>query len=251
MSGHSKWKTIQHKKGANDAKRGKLFSRLSKEILVVARAGGGDLDTNASLKTLVTKAKSANMPNDNIDRAIKKGTGELESAALEELDYEGYAAGGVALIVKALTDNKNRAASDIRHIFSKHGSSFAQQGSVSRSFHRRGQILVDTSVTDEDTLMGIVLDAGAEDLENAGEFFEITTDPTTYGAVMTALEDASIAVIEGSVTLVSDLMIPISDLSQAKAILKFVDSLEDNEDVQDVYHNADFDDSVLAAIAAE
>ena len=251
MSGHSKWKTIQHKKGAADAKRGKLFSRMSKEIMVCARAGGGDPDANASLKTLVTKAKAANMPNDNIDRAIKKGTGELASDALEEMIYEGYAAGGVALIVKALTDNKNRAAASLRHIFSKNGSSFAQQGAVSRSFHRRGQILVEASVTTEDALMDVVLEAGAEDLVNAGDYFEVTTDPAAFDAVMEALTSAEIPVMEGEVTLISDVPVPVTELSQAKAVMKFVEQLEENEDVQDVYHNADFDDSVLAAMAEE
>jgi YebC/PmpR family DNA-binding regulatory protein len=163
MSGHSKWATIKHKKGAADAKRGKVFSKLAKELMVVARQGGSDPGMNPTLRTLIQKAKSVNMPADNVDRAIKKGAGELEGAVFEEAVYEGYAGGGVGLIVQALTDNKNRAAAEIRHIFTKHGSSFAQQGSVSRAFHRRGQIFIEAEGVDEDELMGVVLEAGAED----------------------------------------------------------------------------------------
>ena len=168
MSGHSKWKTIQHKKGAADAKRGKVFSKLSKELMVIARAGGSDPVKNPTLRTLIQKAKGVNMPADNIDRAIKKGAGELEGVVFEEAVYEGFAGGGVALVVMALTDNKNRAAAEIRHIFSKHNSSFATQGSVTRGFERKGQIIVDSSATDEDTLMGVVLDAGADDMKRDG-----------------------------------------------------------------------------------
>ena len=187
MSGHSKWKTIQHKKGAADARRGKVFSKLSKELMVVARQGGGDQEMNPTLRTVVQKAKSVNMPADNIQRAIKKGTGEMEGVTFEEVVYEGYASGGVALIVEALTDNKNRAASEIRHIFTKHGSSFAQQGAVSRGFQRKGQIFIDASTVDEDMLMGVVLEAGAEDMKKDGDQFEVLVDPSSFTGVTEAL----------------------------------------------------------------
>jgi YebC/PmpR family DNA-binding regulatory protein len=251
MSGHSKWATIKHKKGAADAKRGKVFSKLAKEIMVVAKAGGGDPDQNITLRTLIAKAKSANMPNDNIDRAIKKGTGEGKDAVtFEEIVYEGYAAGGVALIVKVLTDNKNRAAAEIRHIFTKNGSSFAQQGSVSRTFQRRGQIFVDGAV-DEEKLMEAALEAGAEDIQHDGSQFEILTDPQGFNDVCEALEAAGIKAESSEVTLLSDLMVPVSDASVAKAVLRFVSALEDNDDVQDVYHNMDMDDSIIDEVAAE
>jgi YebC/PmpR family DNA-binding regulatory protein len=251
MSGHSKWSTIKHKKGAADAKRGKVFSRLSKELMVAARAGGGDPVTNNILRTLISKAKVANMPNDNIDRAIKKGTGEIAGDTIEEIVYEGYASGGVGLIVKVLTDNRNRAAAQIRHIFTKNGSSFAQQGAVSRSFQRRGQFLIDASATDEETLMAVVLDAGAEDLQVNDEYFEVLTDPSVYDDVAEALEKAGIECIESNQTLLSDVMVPVSDLKQAKEIMRFIEDLENNDDVQDVYNNADFDDAVMAAMESE
>ena len=245
MSGHSKWKTIQHKKGAADAKRGKIFSKLSKELMVVARQGGGDPGTNITLRSLIQKAKSANMPADNIDRAIKKGTGQLEGVTFEEIVYEGYASGGVALIVQVLTDNKNRAAAEIRHIFTKHGSSFATQGSVSRGFERKGQIFVEASSVDEDELMAVVLDAGAEDLQRDGDQYEILTDPSPFADVMEALEKAEIKTAGGEVSLVPEAYVPVTDKTVASSVLRFVSDLEENEDVQNVYTNMDLDDAVL------
>ena len=204
---------------------------------------------NANLRTIVGKARAANMPADNIDRAIKKGTGELEGQSFEDVMYEGYASGGVALIVIALTDNKNRAAAEIRHIFTKNGSSFAQQGSVSRSFTRRGQILIEREATDEDTLMELVLDAGADDLLVEETYYEVLMDPNAYNDVMAALETAEVSLMESAVTLLPDVAVPVGDLSTAKAVLRFVEDLEDNDDVQNVYHNAEISDEIMQQLA--
>ncbi len=251
MSGHSKWATIKHKKGAADAKRGKVFSKIAKEITVAAQQGGGDPAANITLRSLIQKGKSVNMPNDNIERAIKKGTGELGATSFEEIVYEGYASGGVALIVKVLTDNRNRAAAEIRHIFNKHGSSFAQQGAVSRAFDRRGQIIVDESAATEEKLMEVALEAGAEDLVHDEGQFEILTDPSVFGDVCDALESAGIETISKEVTLLPNLSVPVDDAAVARAVLKFVSALEDNDDVQDVYTNMDMTDAVMDAVSDE
>jgi len=245
MSGHSKWKTIQHKKGAADAKRGKAFSKISKELAVAVKKGGPDPDANPTLRTVIQKAKGVNMPADNIDRAIKKAAGGADGASYEEVVYEGYASGGIALIVKVLTDNKNRAAAEIRHIFNKHGSSFAAQGSVTRGFERKGQIFVDASTVDEDTLMGIVLDAGAEDMSKDGDQFEILTDVNSFSNVTEALEKNGISTISAEVSMVPSAYTPVADKSAASSVFKFVADLEENDDVQGVYTNMDVDDSVL------
>ena len=250
MSGHSKWKTIQHKKGAADAKRGQIFSRLSKELTLAARTGGGNPDMNPTLRSVMNKARAANMPTDNVERAIKKGTGEIASEQLEEIVYEGYAGGGVALVVKALTDNKNRAASVIRHVFTKFGSGFAGQGSVVRSFKRKGQILVDTNLAEEERLMSIVLEAGAEDLQQDGDAYEILTDPSNYQAVIDALEKAEIKTSSSEITLIPDSYVTVTDKSTASHILKFIEALEESDDVQDVYSNLDIDDALLAELEA-
>ncbi|MEI6167732.1 MAG: YebC/PmpR family DNA-binding transcriptional regulator [bacterium] len=251
MSGHSKWKTIQHKKGAADAKRGKIFSKMAKELMVVAKAGGGSPDTNTALRNLIIRCKASSMPNENIDRAIKKGTGELASEVMEDITYEGFAAGGVGVVVKVLTDNKNRAAAELRHIFSKNGSSLAAPGSVSRGFKRRGQIFVDAKSIEEDKLMDIVLNAGADDMSLDGEQYEILTDPNAFQGVFDALEKAGIKTDDSAIRLVPETYTAVSDKTVAKAVMKFVDTLEDNDDVQDVYTNMDLDDSVLALISAE
>jgi len=248
MSGHSKWATIKHKKGALDAKRGKVFSKLSKELMVAAKSGGSDPDTNPTLRTIIQKAKSYNMPSDNIDRAVKKGAGELEGVTFEEVSYEGFAAGGVALIVKALTDNKNRAAAEIRHIFTKHGSSFAVQGAVSRGFQRKGQIFVEVSTVAEDKLMEIVLNAGAEDMLNDGEQYEILTEPSSFSAVTDALEKAGIKTLSAEISMVPSVQVPITDKNLASAVMRFVNDLEDNDDVQNVYTNMDVDDKIMDEI---
>lgn len=251
MSGHSKWATIKHKKGAADAKRGKVFSKISKELTVAAKAGGGDPNFNPTLRTILAKAKASNMPNDNVQRAIKKGTGELEGAALEEIVYEGYASGGVGIVVKALTDNKNRASSEIRHIFTKFGSSFATPGSVSRGFERKGQIVVNAAGIKEDDLMTIALDAGADDMQQIDDTFEITTTPAAHPAVAEALEKAKIAPVRSEVEMVPLTPVPVADKSIASSIMKFIEALEENDDVQDVYTNMDASDEVLQALAAE
>jgi len=251
MSGHSKWATIKHKKGAADAKRGKMFSKISKELMVAAKQGGSDPDKNPTLRTIMQKAKSVNMPADNVERAIKKGAGELEGVAFEEAVYEGYASGGVALIVQALTDNKNRAASEIRHIFTKHGSSFAAQGSVSRGFQRKGQIFVEQTAVEEDKLMDIVLEAGADDMKSDGEQFEILTDPGAFADVTEALEKAEIPTLGAEVSLVPSAYVPVSDKPIASAVLKFVEALEDNDDVQGVYTNMDMADELVSELEKE
>lgn len=219
--------------------------------MVVARQGGGDIDTNVTLRTLVQKAKGSNMPADNIERAIKKGIGDVDGVSYEEITYEGYAAGGVAMVVNVLTDNKNRAASEIRHIFSKHNSSFATLGSVTRNFERKGQILVDASTTDEDTLMDLVIEAGADDMKNEDDQFEILTDPSAFGEVSLALDKANISTVSADVTLLPTVSVPVDDASVASSVLRFVNDLEDNDDVQAVYINMDMSDDVLTAMAEE
>lgn len=251
MSGHNKWSTIKHKKGAADAKRGQVFSKLAKEIMVTARQGGGDPSANIALRALIQKAKSVNMPNDNIDRAVKKGTGDLGDVTFEEIVYEGYASGGVALIVYVLTDNKNRAAAEIRHIFTKQGSSFAQPGSVSRSFDRKGQILIDAEGVDEDQLMEVALEAGADDMERDGDQFEILTDPKVFGDVCDALEKAEIETDTKEVTLLPQLPAIVEDVSTARSVMRFIEALEDNDDVQNVYTNMDMSEEVLAEVSKE
>ncbi|MBM4143173.1 MAG: YebC/PmpR family DNA-binding transcriptional regulator [Lentisphaerae bacterium] len=251
MSGHSKWATIKHKKGAMDAKRGKVFSKLSKELMVAARHGGSDPDKNPTLRTIMQKAKSVNMPSDNVTRAIKKGAGELEGATFEEVVYEGYASGGVALIVRVLTDNKNRAASEIRHIFTRHGSSFAAQGSVTRGFERKGQIFIDAKAVDEDRVMAAALEAGADDMTRDGDQFEILTDPAVFSAVSEALEKAGIPVLSAEVSLVPAAYVPIADKAVASGLMKFVADLEDNDDVQSVYTNMDVTDEAMAEMEKE
>ena len=244
MSGHSKWATIKHKKGAADAKRGKVFSKIAKEITIAAQTEPNP-DNNPTLRTLIQKAKAANMPNDNIQNAIKKATGELKSTSFESMQYEGYAGGGVGLVVSVLTDNKNRAAAEIGHIFKRNGSEFATRGSVSRNFERKGQINIEKAATDEDTLMGIVLDAGADDMTSDDDGYTVTTEPSAFQDVMSALEKASIATVSAEVEYVPTATKPLADLEQVKSLLKFVAALEDNDDVQNVYHDADIPDDIL------
>ncbi len=251
MSGHSKWANIKHKKGKADAARGRVFSKIAKEIMVAASAGGGNVSDNISLRALVQKAKSVSMPKDNIERAIKKGTGELEGGQLTEGSYEGYAAGGVAVVVKVLTDNKNRSASDVRHAFTKAGASFAEQGAVSRMFQRKGQILIAKEQTDEDTLMDLVLEAGAEDLKTEDQHFEVVTDPNDFLAVSEALTAAGIEMDGSEITLIPDLIVEVTELDKAHSIMRFIDALEELDDVQDVYSNFDISDDIAAQLDAE
>ena len=254
MSGHNKWSTIKHKKGAADAKRGKIFSRIAKEMTIVAKSGGGDPGSNPTLRTLIAKAKACNMPNDNIDRAIKKGTGELESDILEEITYEGYAQGGVGLVVKVLTDNKNRAAAEVRNIFKKSGSDFAGLGSVSRGFERKGTIMVPAAEgLTEDGLMEVVLSSGADDMVAEEGGFTVTCQPVAFSEVCAALEAAGIKIDpeNSQVGLVPITPVPVNELAVAKAVNKFVAALEDHDDVQDVYTNMEIADEIAEKLQAE
>ncbi|MDA3925996.1 MAG: YebC/PmpR family DNA-binding transcriptional regulator [Kiritimatiellae bacterium] len=254
MSGHSKWQTIKHKKGAADAKRGKIFSRIAKEITVVVKQGGADPGANPSLRTLILKAKGSNMPNDNIDRAIKKGTGELAADILEDITYEGYASGGVGLVVKVLTDNKNRAAAEIRNIFKKNNSEFASLGSVARGFVRKGTIMIPMADgLTEDHVMEIALGAGAEDMETDEGGFTIDTEPTMFHEICAALEEAGLKYdMENSqVGLVAIQTVPVADLGVAQSCNKFINMLEDHEDVQDVFCNWDLDDAIAEKLGEE
>ncbi len=248
MSGHSKWSTIKHKKAAADAKRGKVFSKIAKEMTVAARQGGGDPAVNITLRTLVQKARGVNMPADNIDRAIKKGTGELDGAQMEEIMYEGYAPGGVALIVQVLTDNRNRSAAEVRHVFTKFNGNLAGQGSVSRSFNRKGLIQVDDTSIEEEALMEKALECGAEDLTHTDGVFEITTDPSEYHAILDGLQEKGVEIKDSELTLLPDTLMPITDATQARAFIRFTDALDELEDVQNVYSNADIADEVFDSI---
>ena len=248
MSGHSKWSTIKHKKAAADAKRGKAFTRIAKEITVAAREGGGDVETNNTLRLVVDKAKAANMPKDNIERAIKRGTGELEGGELEEVLYEAYAPHGVGIMIVALTDNRNRAIADVRHAVTKYGGSMAEAGSVAWQFTRKGYIGI-TEEVDEDELFLIAADAGAEDIQYGEDITEIFVDLEYFQAVQLALEEAGIPMAEAS--MIYDPNNPI-ELEQAQAlqVMNLVEKIEDVDDVQDVYSSLDVSDEAIAAMEA-
>jgi YebC/PmpR family DNA-binding regulatory protein len=236
MSGHSKWSTIKHKKAARDAKRGKLFTKLIKEITVAARMGGGDVNSNPRLRTAVTTARVQSMPGENIDRAIKKGTGELEGVTYEEIQYEGYGPGGAAIIAQVLTDNKNRTVSEIRRLFTKHGGNLGETGCVAWMFDKRGLITIEKSQIAEDRLMDIVLDAGAEDVRDEDEIFEVITQPEAFASVKDRLDQEKIAVTSAQVTLVPKNTVDI-DAKNVEQILKLTEELEDHDDVQNVSAN--------------
>ncbi|MEX2627358.1 MAG: YebC/PmpR family DNA-binding transcriptional regulator [Ilumatobacteraceae bacterium] len=248
MSGHSKWATIKHKKGAADKARGKLFAKIARQIEVAARDGGGDPDTNATLRTMMQKAKAAQMTNDAIDRAIKRGTGDSDGGQYESIMYEGYAPGGVALLIDVLTDNRNRTGSDIRNVFSKFGGSMAEPGSVSWQFTRRGIILVDGSA-DEDELMMAALDAGADDVADDGGTWRVTSDPSTVFEIRDAIVAAGFDVVSADAPMVSDNLVPIEHVDEAKKVLRILETIEDNDDVQDVFSNFDIADDVMEAAA--
>lgn len=239
MSGHSKWSTIKNKKAKTDAQKGKVYTKMAKLIAVAAKEGGSDPGTNAKLQTAITKAKAANMPNDNIERAIKKGAGELGNSVYEEITYEGYAIGGVAVIVQALTDNKNRTAGDVRYMFDKNGGNLGTSGCVSYMFEKQGKILVDKENADEDELMMIALDAGAEDFETNEEGFEITTAPDTFSNVMKALEENDIKTESANVDMVPNNYTQIAP-EHVNMFNKMMDMFDDNDDVQEVFHNGEF-----------
>jgi YebC/PmpR family DNA-binding regulatory protein len=247
MSGHSKWATIKHKKGALDAKRGKIFTRLIKEITIAAKSGG-DPDTNPRLRTAITAAKAENMPADNIKRAIQRGTGELPGASYEEFSLEGYGPGGVAVLIEINTDNRNRTVSEIRHVFQKNGGNMAEAGAVSWMFHKKGDIVVAKSAAKEDDLMGVVLDAGAEDLRDDGENWEVLTDPTAYETVLEALKKAGVQPVSSSVAMIPQNYIKLEGAA-AGSMIRLVEALEEHDDVQNVHSNFDIDQKLLEQVA--
>jgi len=244
MSGHSKWSSIKHKKAAVDAKRGKIFTKLIREIMVAARVGGGDPESNPRLRTAVSTARGANMPSDNIERAIKKGTGDIEGITYEETLYEGYGPHGVAIFVHCLTDNKNRTASEIRNIFSKREGSMAGAGSVAWIFEKKGLIVVSQAKASEDRLMEVALQAGAEDLSPSGDKFEILTDQANFETVKHALEQAKIVPESAELTYIPKSQVPLTP-EKARAVLGLVEALEDHDDVQNVYANFEIPDEVM------
>lgn len=249
MSGHSKWATIKHKKGAADKARGKLFAKLARQIEVAAKSGG-DVDTNPTLRTAVQKAKAGRMTNDAIDRAVKRGTGDADGGTYESIMYEGYAPGGVALMIDVLTDNRNRTGAEIRTIFSKLGGSMAEPGAVGWQFHRRGVILTADGI-DEDTIMLAAIEAGADDViaETDGAF-RVMTEPSVVYDVKAAIDDAGIEVISADSPMVADMLVPVTDTADAKAILRILEALEDNDDVQDVFSNFDMTDELMEVAAS-
>jgi len=245
MSGHSKWHTIKHKKGALDAKRGKIFTKLIKEITVAARTGGsGDIDSNARLRKAVNDAKGQNMPNDTIDRAIKRGTGELEGAQYDEVTYEGYGPGGVAVMVEAMTDNRNRTVAEIRHIFSKNGGNMGESGSVGWMFDKKGYIVVDKAAKSEDELFEIAIEAGADDMQDGGDVWEILTAPENFDAVQNGIKSAGVTPQAAELSMIPQNFIRLEG-ADAKQMLKLYDALDDNDDVQKVSANFDIDESEM------
>jgi YebC/PmpR family DNA-binding regulatory protein len=255
MSGHSKWATIKHKKGATDARRGKLFAKLIRQVEVAAREGGGDPETNPTLRTMFAKARESSVPLDTIERAIKRGTGELEGVRYEQISYEGYAHSGVAVIVECLTDNRNRTGSDIRSTFSKAGGSMAEPGAVSWQFERKGVVVVPKApagrpAVGEDDLMLVALEAGAEDITDAGDNWQVTTPPSDLRAVDAALDDAGVVRESAEVTLVPSSVVALDNESDAKKVLRLIDALEELDDVQNVYANFDIPDNILELVEA-
>lgn len=244
MSGHSKWATTKHKKAAADAVKGRLFTKVTKEITVAAKEGGSDPDMNPRLRLALSKAKEVNMPKDNIEKAIKKGTGELPGVVYETIHYEVYGPGGVAIMVEALTDNKNRASAEVKNILSRKGGNMAAPGAVSRFFHKKGLIIIERSKIEEDKLMDIVLNAGAEDMKTEDKIYEITTDPKDFENVKKALDDNKIECQLAEVTMVPTMTVKVTG-DHARQVLALVDALEDYEDVQNVYANFDIPDEIL------
>jgi YebC/PmpR family DNA-binding regulatory protein len=249
MSGHSKWATIKHKKGAADKARGKLWAKLIRQIEVAARAGGGDPNANPTLRTQIDKAKAASVPNDTIDRAIKRATGELEGVTYEQVTYEGYAPEGVAVFVEVLTDNRNRTAADIRHAFSKNGGSIAEPGAVAWQFERKGVVLVDRAA-DEDELMLVAVDAGAEDITDDGDAWRVVCEPADTAAVREAVAAGGFAVQSYDLTMVPKTTIALGEADAAKRVLRLIDALDDHDDVQEVYANFDIPEAILEEASA-
>ena len=247
MSGHSKWASIKHKKGAIDAKRGKIFTKLIKELTVAARIGGGDPSGNPRLRAAILAAKAENMPKDNIERAIKKGTGELEGVNYEEVSYEAYGPGGVAVLISCLTDNKNRTVADLKHIFDRHGGNLGEPGSVAWVFVKKGLMVFDQEKAEEEKLMEIALDAGAEDVRQSGSQFEVVTDPSDFESVKKAFEDAKIPYTLSEITMIPQNTIRLEG-KKAEQMLNLMEALEDNDDINNVYANFDIPDEVIEAV---
>jgi YebC/PmpR family DNA-binding regulatory protein len=251
MSGHSKWATIKHRKGAVDKARGKLFARVLRQVEVAAREGGGDMESNPTLRTMYQKARDASVPTDTIERAIKRGTGELEGVRYEPVTYEGYAPCGVAVYVECLTDNRNRTGAEVRAIFSKNGGSAAEPGAVAWQFQRKGVVMVRKAVAgDPDDFMLVALEAGAEDLEDQGDMWQVTSAPTDLAKLRAGLEEAGIAVESTDLTMLPTSTVALESESDARRVLKVIDALEDQDDVQAVYANFDIPDEVLQAVEA-
>jgi YebC/PmpR family DNA-binding regulatory protein len=249
MSGHSKWATIKHKKAATDAKRGRIFTKLIREITIAARVGGGDAETNPRLRTAISAAKNENMPNDNIERALKRGTGELEGEQFEEVNFEGYGPGGVGMIVQVVTSNRNRIVSEMRHILSKNGGNLAETGSVGWMFHRKGDITVPKEQANEDKMLSLVLDAGAEDLRDDGSTWEVLTPPESFEPVREALTKAGITPSSAEIGWVPQNYVKLAG-PQAAQMLRLVESLEEHDDVQQVFANFDIDEKEMQAVMA-
>ncbi|MCP4682127.1 MAG: YebC/PmpR family DNA-binding transcriptional regulator [Desulfobacterales bacterium] len=248
MSGHNKWSSIKHKKGAADAKRGKVFTKLIREITVAARLGGGDINGNPRLRAAIAEAKAENMPKENIDRGIKKGTGELEGVSYEEATYEGYGPGGVAVLVDCLTDNKNRTVADVKHQFERHGGSLGEPGCVSYLFENKGLIVVEKDKVDEEQLLDVALEAGAEDVKEEETEFEVITEPSDFEQVKKAIEDAGIAFILAKITMIPKTSMEMEG-KKAQQALNFMQALEDIDDVSNVYSNFDISDEVMEALS--
>jgi YebC/PmpR family DNA-binding regulatory protein len=248
MSGHSKWATIKHKKGAADAKRGKIFTTLIKEITIAAKAGGGDPDGNPRLRTAIAAAKAENMPNDNIKRAIQRGTGELEGASYEEITFEGYGPGGVAVIVEVTTDNRNRAVSEVRHCFSKNGGNLGESNSVRFMFSKKGILAISKNVANEEQLMNIVLENGGDDLSDEGDTWEIITEPAAFEAVANAVKAAKIPTLMSEITMIASTYTKLEG-SAATQMIRLLEALEDMDDTQNVYSNFDMDANQMEEVA--
>ena len=252
MSGHSKWATTKHQKAAKDKVRGKLFAKLIRQVEVAAREGGGDLSSNATLRAMYDKAREASVPLDTIERAIKRGTGELEGVTYEAVTYEGYASNGVAVIVECLTDNRNRTTSEVKNVFTRNGGSLSEPGAVAWQFHRKGMLIIDkTSGVDEDELMLAALEAGAEDVADQGDTFDVTTAPTDFISVRDALAEGGVAMASADLTMVATTAVPLATEADARKVLRVLDALEDHDDVQNVYANFDIPDEIFQAVSAE
>jgi YebC/PmpR family DNA-binding regulatory protein len=249
MSGHSKWSTIKRKKGAVDAKRGKVFTRLIKEITVAARQGGGDPEGNPRLRSAISSAKSENMPKDNITRAIQKGTGEIAGEVYDEIMYEGYGPGGIAVLVECLTDNRNRTVADVRHYFAKSNGNLGESGCVAYMFDKKGLILVDKSTITEEALMDAALEAGADDIVEEENEFQILTAPEDFDNVRNALEESGISFVDASISMIPQNTVEVVDEKIARALMRLMDSLEDHDDVQNVYANFDIDDDLMEQLS--